>query len=61
MRRKGVAKKLMSAATEFAKSVGAVRVSLSTATSNEIAQAVYQSTGWKRDEQFYVYHFAIPS
>lgn len=59
-RRKGVASKLMSAATEFAKSLGAIRVSLSTATSNEIAQAVYQSAGWKRDEQFYVYHFTIP-
>ena len=59
-RRKGVASKLMSAATDFAKSLGAVRVSLSTATSNETAQALYQSAGWKRDEQFFVYHFAIP-
>lgn len=60
-RRKGVASKLMSAATDFAKSVGAIRVSLSTATSNETAQALYQSAGWKRDEQFFVYHFAIPA
>ncbi len=58
-RRKGVASKLMSAATEFASSLGAVRVSLSTATTNQTAQALYQSAGWKRDEQFYVYHFAI--
>ena len=61
VRRKGVASKLMSAATDFAKSLGAVRVSLSTATSNETAQALYQSAGWKRDEQFLVYHFAIPA
>jgi ribosomal protein S18 acetylase RimI-like enzyme len=60
-RRKGVASKLMSAATDFAKSLGAVRVSLSTATGNETAQALYQSVGWKRDEQFFVYHFAIPA
>lgn len=60
-RRKGVASKLMSAATDFVKSLGAVRVSLSTATSNETAQALYQSAGWKRDEQFFVYHFAIPA
>lgn len=60
-RRKGVASKLMSAATDFAKSLGAVRVSLSTATSNETAQALYQSAGWKHDEQFFVYHFAIPA
>lgn len=60
-RRKGVASKLMSAITDFAKSLRAVRVSLSTSTSNETAQALYQSTGWERDEQFFVYHFAIPA
>lgn len=60
-RRKGVASKLMSAAIDFASSLGAVRVSLSTATTNESAQALYQSTGWKRDEQFFVYHFSLPA
>lgn len=60
-RRKGIASKLMSAATEFANSLGAVRVSLSTATINEAAQSLYQSAGWKRDEQFFIYHFAIPA
>lgn len=58
-RRKGVARRLVAAALEFAGTVGAVRISLSTATSNESAQALYQSLGWKRDEQFLVYHFAI--
>lgn len=58
-RRKGVASKLMSAATEFAKCLGAVRISLSTAMTNQAAQSLYQSAGWKRDEQFFVYHFAI--
>lgn len=60
-RRKGVASMLMSAAVEFARSLGAVRVSLSTAITNDGAQALYQSAGWKRDEQFLVYHFAIPA
>ncbi len=59
-RRKGVASKLMSAAVDYAGSLGAVRVSLSTATSNEAAQTLYQAAGWQRDEQFFVYHFAIP-
>lgn len=59
-RRKGVASKLMSAAVDYASSMGAVRVSLSTATSNETAQRLYQSAGWQRDEQFFVYHFALP-
>ena len=58
-RRKGVASKLMSAAVEFASTLGAVRISLSTARTNEIAQTLYQSADWKRDEQFFVYHFAI--
>ena len=60
-RRKGVGSRLMSAAVEFASALGAVRVSLSTATSNESAQALYQSAGWKRDEQFLVYHLALPA
>jgi len=60
-RRKGVASKLMSAALEFAKSLGAVRVSLSTAATNETAQALYESAGWKRDAQFCVYQFTIPA
>lgn len=60
-RKKGVAKRLMSAAVEFARAAGAVRVSLSTATTNAAAQALYQTAGWKRDEIFCVYHFVIPA
>jgi len=58
-RRKGVASKLMSAAIDFARSLGAASLSLSTATTNDSAQALYQSSGWKRDDEFFVYHFAI--
>lgn len=60
-RRKSVASKLISAAVGFASALGAVRVSLSTGTSNETAQALYQSAGWKRDDQFLVYHYSIPA
>lgn len=60
-RRKGIATKLITAAVDYASSLGAVRVSLSTTTTNEAAQRLYQSAGWKRDEQFFVYHFAIPA
>lgn len=56
-RRRGIASKLLGAATDYAQVLGAVRVSLSTARANETAQALYQSSGWKRDEQFFVYHF----
>ncbi|MGZ4956314.1 MAG: N-acetyltransferase family protein [Methylobacter sp.] len=59
-RRKGVASKLIVAAVDYASILGAARVSLSTAITNEVAQTLYQSAGWQRDEQFWVYHFAIP-
>jgi ribosomal protein S18 acetylase RimI-like enzyme len=60
-RRKGVASKLISAAVDYGSSLGAVRISLSTAITNEAAQSLYQLAGWQCDEQFLVYHFAIPS
>ena len=40
-------------------SLGAVRLSLSTAAGNAQAQALYESSGWRRDEQYFVYHLAI--
>jgi len=58
-RRKGVASKLLAASVEYANSLGVVRISLSTTISNDVAQALYQSSGWQRDEQFFVYHYAI--
>ena len=60
-RRKGVASALMSAAVQFATALGAARLSLSTAITNDAAQALYQSAGWKRDDQFLVYDLAIPT
>lgn len=60
-RRRGVGSKLISAAIEFGRSLGAVRISLSTATTNKTAQALYESVGWKREEQFFVYNFSIPT
>lgn len=58
-RGKKVASRLIAAAVEFAKSLGAVRLSLSTATTNKSAQALYQAVGWQRDEQFLYYYFVI--
>jgi ribosomal protein S18 acetylase RimI-like enzyme len=59
-RRQGVAKRLIDAATEHATSLSAIRLTLSMAVANTEAQALYQATGWRRDEQFYVYHLTIP-
>lgn len=58
-RRKGTGTRLLAAAAEFARALGAVRLTLSTAATNATAQAVYRAAGWKRDEQFQVYHLAL--
>ena len=58
-REKGVGRLLIIAVVEFAKSLGASRLSLATAVDNKPAQALYHSSGWKHDEQFVVYHYTI--
>ena len=60
-RGQGVATRLMASALQYARSLGAVRVSLVAAITNAAAQSVYGATGWKRDEQFQTFHFAIQS
>lgn len=56
-RRQGVGALLLDAAVQYGRSLGAVRLSLTTNTTNVTAQATYESQGWKRDEAFYAYHF----
>lgn len=58
-RRANVGRALLHAAGEFARGKGALRLSLSTARSNEQAQALYESEGWARDEQYYHYSLAL--
>ncbi len=58
-RKRGVATELLAAAAEYARSQGAIRLTLSTATTNVAAQAVYEAAGWQRDAEFYVYHFTV--
>ena len=58
-RRKGVASKLLSTAVEFSCDQSAVRISLSTAIENHTAQLLYQVVGWKRDDQFYYFHYVL--
>ena len=60
-RRCGAAAQLLDAAAAFGKSVGAVRLSLSTATTNHPAQALYAAHGWVRDDVFWHYQLALPS
>ncbi len=57
-RRKGVGSALLSAAADYAKAVGAIRLGLSTACTNTTAQALYEAQGWERDDDFF-YNYAI--
>jgi ribosomal protein S18 acetylase RimI-like enzyme len=58
-RRGGVGRALLEAAHAFARSRGAVRVSLETAVDNHAAQALYESLGYQRDAAFHRYHWRI--
>lgn len=60
-RRKGIASRLVGAATQFAQAQGAARLTLSTAVTNDGAQALYRALGWTRDDRFQVYHCTIPA
>jgi ribosomal protein S18 acetylase RimI-like enzyme len=55
-RRRGVGKALVESASNYARSLGALALTLSTAKNNESAQALYQSTGWVREETFIEYN-----
>lgn len=55
-RQRGVGSALMAAAKAHAQTLGAIRLSLSTAKGNTVAQSTYAANGWQRDEQFFVYH-----
>ena len=58
-RRKGMGSLLLDACAQFAKSSGAIRLTLTTAVDNNAAHALYEALGWQRDEQFQVYHLAL--
>jgi ribosomal protein S18 acetylase RimI-like enzyme len=54
-RRRGVGAALLSSATAFCKDSGAVRVDLTTQTTNTAAQSLYTASGWTRQTEYYVY------
>jgi len=58
-RRGAVARRLMQAAADYARAQGAIRLSLSTGTTNLAAQALYESEGWVRDEQYFHYSLGL--
>jgi ribosomal protein S18 acetylase RimI-like enzyme len=56
-RNQHVAKSLISAAENFARETKAVRIILSTQVANPVAQSLYRSLGYIKDEDFY--HYAL--
>ena len=54
-RKTGAGRALMLAAHEYAAQNGMTRLDLTTAKDNHIAQALYESLGWVRDDIFYNY------
>jgi len=57
-RQRGVAKALLEAAKTFTQRTGAGRIIISTQISNIAAQSLYESLGYRRDEDFY--HYVLP-
>jgi RimJ/RimL family protein N-acetyltransferase len=58
-RRSGVARRLMEAAVHEARTAGAVALTLQTAKTNLPAQRLYESLGWRRDEEFREYGLTL--
>ncbi|WP_304640713.1 GNAT family N-acetyltransferase [Pseudomonas sp.] len=58
-RRQGLGRALLEGASKLASSKGAVALELSTAEDNRNAQALYESLGWVRDQQFRHYELTI--
>jgi GNAT superfamily N-acetyltransferase len=51
-RGRGVARRLVEAAEDFARSRGVLSLSLSTAQDNHAAQQLYRDMGWQQDSRF---------
>jgi GNAT superfamily N-acetyltransferase len=58
-RRMRAGSRLLSAAVDFGRALGAMRLTLSTEVTNEAAQGFYQTAGWKRQTDFCVYNLAL--
>ncbi len=55
----GVGAALLNAAHQHAKENGIARMDLTTAKTNLVAQSLYESVGWVRDDIFYTYNKTV--
>jgi GNAT superfamily N-acetyltransferase len=58
-RRRGVGTLLLDAVAEYGRSVGAVRLTLSTEVTNLTAQSLYEREGWVRQNRYFSYDLAL--
>jgi ribosomal protein S18 acetylase RimI-like enzyme len=58
-RRTGLARRLIDASRELAKKDNAIRLDLSTANDNVVAQKLYELYGFKKDDVFYNYSYSL--
>ncbi|MGQ0799585.1 MAG: GNAT family N-acetyltransferase [Pseudomarimonas sp.] len=58
-RKSGAGRQLMLAAEAHARQQGRLRLKLSTAINNLPAQALYESLGWQREQEFYAYNRSL--
>lgn len=58
-RRKGAARGLLDASRELGKATDARYLMLQTHITNSKARALYESYGWKLDEEFYYYYLSV--
>ncbi len=58
-RNKGVAKLLINTAADFARETAAIRIVLFTQISNTLAQGLYESIGYTKNEEFYQYQLKL--
>jgi GNAT superfamily N-acetyltransferase len=58
-RKLGVGHLLLEAAVQYGRSMGARQLTLETAKTNVAAQHLYETDGWERDTEFYVYQITL--
>jgi GNAT superfamily N-acetyltransferase len=59
VRRAGVGRRLLERAREWAVETDAKGLTLATAVTNSTARALYESCGWRRDDEFQHYHLLV--
>jgi GNAT superfamily N-acetyltransferase len=57
----GAAQALLTAATDHARKIGAVRLALSTQKDNVTARRLYEKAGWALDEEYCTYNLRLAS